>query len=227
MMPIALIIIFTLSIIAFIAIKIARLKFYNQNLKQLVERCNFLFERYVDELNEVRRNKRNNIIRKIMTPTIVKALSTDHSLEAISEDVIDDNILGLKVIKGIKEYYTDDYLKYLQGVTNLFGQVDIEISYKRGDTFSYFGLVIAGALVYANSWYAIFLMIAVITRSVLKLLKLKSMVLYNENGRNNFVIENEKYKLVLCPLEDQHILLMYDDKIMGNGFAEVSLFPFE
>lgn len=75
-MQIALIIIFTLSIIAFIAIKIARLKFYNQNLKQLVERCNFLFDRYVDELNEVRRNKRNNIIRKIMTPTIVKALST-------------------------------------------------------------------------------------------------------------------------------------------------------
>ncbi|HRM16353.1 MAG TPA: hypothetical protein PLX05_12285 [Acinetobacter parvus] len=226
-MQIALIIIFTLSIIAFIAIKIARLKFYNQNLKQLVERCNFLFDRYVDELNEVRRNKRNNIIRKIMTPTIVKALSTDHSLEAISEDVIDDNILGLKVIKGIKEYYTDDYLKYLQGVTNLFGQVDIEISYKRGDTFSYFGLIIAGALVYVNSWYAIFFMIAVITRSVLKLSKLKSMVLYNENGRNNFVIENEKYKLVLCPLEDHHILLMYDNKIMGNGFAEVSLFPFE
>ena len=53
------------------------------------------------------------------------------------------------------------------------------------------------------------------------------MVLYNENGRNNFVIENEKYKLVLCPLEDHHILLMYDNKIMGNGFAEVSLFPFE
>ena len=223
---------FILSLIVFILLYIFRVIYVKKNLSSLNENCKKIAEQYLDELNNFRSNKFKKSITNIFTPSAIKIITSEKSVDNLSETVVEEIPL-VRIAKGIFQHYKkDEQIEYLKDKFILFNQPDIEINRYKNHSFSYFFILLA-FLAILNSPYeenliniAFFLMIPAIISGIYKTFLLIHLKNKEDGDKYSIIIEDYKAKYIFSEIDQNRIEVFVNNKIEKVVFTYTSKYSF-